>query len=215
MNEIVKELLDALHDCVRVMSAELKGLLVSQPELEKARAAIGKAEEAILAATQPSANVVLEQAPANSLPTWGECRPAFPTTTEHGFNCGEPGMTLRDYFAAKAMPSCYAEYCEHANVQGYEEGWKTGVALDSYEMADAMLRARDRGVEQSESDRRVAAPQPADDGWIPWAGGERPVDTIVEVKLRNGGIIMNFACIYDWRHINDPVDIVAYRVVKP
>ena len=61
----------------------------------------------------------------------------------------------------------------------------------------------------------LAAPQPADDGWIPWAGGERPVDTIVEVKLRNGGIIMNFACTYDWRHINDPVDIIAYRVVKP
>ena len=107
MDEITKELLDALQDCERVMSEELKGLLVIQPELKNARAAIAKAE-AIL-----------------------------------------------------------------------------------------------------------AAPQPADDGWIPWAGGERPVDTIVAVKLRNGGIIMNFACIYDWRHINDPVDIVAYRVVKP
>ena len=61
----------------------------------------------------------------------------------------------------------------------------------------------------------LAAPQPADDGWISWTGGERPVDTIVEVKLRNGGTLMNFACIYDWRHVNDPVDIVAYRVVKP
>lgn len=28
--------------------------------------------------------------------------PAFPTGEEHGFNNGEPGMTLRDYFAAKA-----------------------------------------------------------------------------------------------------------------
>ena len=53
MNEITKELLDALHDCERVMSAELKGLLVIQPELEKARAAIAKAE-ATLAATEPS-----------------------------------------------------------------------------------------------------------------------------------------------------------------
>ena len=55
MNEITKELLDALHDCERVMSAELKGLLVIQPELKKARAAIAKAE-AILAAPQPSAD---------------------------------------------------------------------------------------------------------------------------------------------------------------
>ena len=47
MNEITKELLDALHDCERVMSAELKGLLVIQPELEKARAAIAKAEAAL------------------------------------------------------------------------------------------------------------------------------------------------------------------------
>ena len=55
MNEITKELLEALHDCERVMSAELKGLLVIQPELKKARAAIAKAE-AILAAPQPSAD---------------------------------------------------------------------------------------------------------------------------------------------------------------
>lgn len=53
------------------------------------------------------------------------------------------GMTLRDYFAARAMTACYAEYCAHANVQGYEEDWKMGVALDSYEMADAMLKARE------------------------------------------------------------------------
>ena len=66
-------------------------------------------------------------------------------------------MELRDYFAARAMTACYAEYCAHANVQGYEEDWKMGVALDSYAMADAMLKARDRGVGQSENDRRVAA----------------------------------------------------------
>ena len=53
MDEIAKELLEALHDCERVMSEELKGLLVIQPELKKARAAIAKAE-AILAAPQPA-----------------------------------------------------------------------------------------------------------------------------------------------------------------
>ena len=59
----------------------------------------------------------------------------------------------------------------------------------------------------------LADPQLADDGWIPWAGGGRPVDTIVVVKFRSGGIGMDHACIYNWRHINDPVDIVAYRVM--
>lgn len=73
--------------------------------------------------------------------------PAFPAPDlgEHDF--GQRGvywgMTLRDYFAARAMTACYAEYCAHANVQGYEEDWKMGVALDSYAMADAMLKARE------------------------------------------------------------------------
>ena len=67
--------------------------------------------------------------------------PAFPTHYRHSANY--PGMELRDYFAAKAMPACYAEYCAHANTQGYDEDWKMDVALDSYAMADAMLKARE------------------------------------------------------------------------
>ena len=75
--------------------------------------------------------------------------PAFPTTTEHGFNCGEPGMTLRDYFAAKAMQGFLtAEYASTYR----PEVW----AKDAYEMADAMLKARDHGAEGSENDRHVA-----------------------------------------------------------
>ena len=58
------------------------------------------------------------------------------------------GMALRDYFAAKAMPACYAEYCAYANARGYDEDWKMGVALDAYAMADAMLKAREAKNEQ-------------------------------------------------------------------
>lgn len=54
------------------------------------------------------------------------------------------GMTLRDYFAAKAMPSVYTDYCESADVIGFEENWRDGVALDAYAMADAMLKAREQ-----------------------------------------------------------------------
>ena len=64
--------------------------------------------------------------------------PAFPRQPG-----GDAGMTLRDYFAAKAMPACCAEYCTHANTRGYDEDWKMGIALDSYAMADAMLKARE------------------------------------------------------------------------
>ena len=73
--------------------------------------------------------------------------PAFPAPDlgEHDFGQRGAywGMTLRDYFAAKAMPACYAEYCTHANIQGFDEGWKMGVALDAYATADAMLKARE------------------------------------------------------------------------
>ena len=78
--------------------------------------------------------------------------PAFPAPDlgEHDFGQRGAywGMTLRDYFAAKAMPACYAEYCTHANIQGFDEGWKMGVALDAYAMADAMIKARDVKNEQ-------------------------------------------------------------------
>ncbi len=48
----------------------------------------------------------------------------------------EKGMTLRDYFAAKAMEvNLYKCECFP------DEHWRIGVALDSYAMADAMLKA--------------------------------------------------------------------------
>lgn len=54
------------------------------------------------------------------------------------------GMTLRDYFASKAMPACYYEVCRECDISGWPEDWKTGVAMDAYAMADAMLAERNR-----------------------------------------------------------------------
>jgi hypothetical protein len=48
------------------------------------------------------------------------------------------GMTLRDYFAAKAMQVVLYQ-CDCFP----DEDWRMGVALDSYQMADAMLKARE------------------------------------------------------------------------
>ena len=59
--------------------------------------------------------------------------PAFPFPSDAG--AGEPGelgMTLRDYFAAKAM---------QAIVHEAEQFWE-GAARLAYEYADAMLKAR-------------------------------------------------------------------------
>ena len=69
----------------------------------------------------------------------------------------------------------------------------------------------------------LAAPQPADDGWIPWEGGERPVahGTVVDVRLRNGWEGDLLASVWSWHHATQEssdakgLDIIAYRVVKP
>ena len=65
--------------------------------------------------------------------------PAFPCATAS--NVHSDGMTLRDYFAAKALASMLA----NPNKEGSNCG-HNGVALFArfaYEYADAMLKARD------------------------------------------------------------------------
>ena len=85
MSEITKELMEALQDCERVMSAELKGLLVIQPELEKARAAIAKAESALSA----------PQSDDGWIPwTGGDCPVAHGTVVDVRFRDGWEGDGL-------------------------------------------------------------------------------------------------------------------------
>jgi hypothetical protein len=60
--------------------------------------------------------------------------PAFPHIDS---GCGrfEEGMTLRDYFAAKAMQTILLSFANHT--EGFEV-----VANKAYAMADLMLKAR-------------------------------------------------------------------------
>ena len=51
--------------------------------------------------------------------------------------------TLRDHFATEALGLCFAQYLNHAEVEGFSENWRDGVAADAYLMADAMLKARE------------------------------------------------------------------------
>jgi hypothetical protein len=64
--------------------------------------------------------------------------PAFPVPGLHE-NSDYDGMTLRDYFAAKAMQGLITS--RHTD---YENGWydEDMVAKNAYEMAGAMLKAR-------------------------------------------------------------------------
>jgi hypothetical protein len=61
---------------------------------------------------------------------------AFPWTADDGEKIqGERGMTLRDYFAAKAMQTMLGWDNDHTIWDSYAE--------DAYMMADAMLKARE------------------------------------------------------------------------
>ena len=75
--------------------------------------------------------------------------PAFPAQ-HYDLAEGEHGMTLRDYFAAKAMPMALAEYrmlTEVGENDPMGEDWGvlfglSSVAAKAYQLADAMLEAR-------------------------------------------------------------------------
>lgn len=78
--------------------------------------------------------------------------PAFPKAAfyhEHGgTDSPQEGLSLRDYFAAKAMASMFAGDGAQmvANLDGrYDEtNWTEIVSLNAYEIADAMLKERSK-----------------------------------------------------------------------
>ena len=77
---------------------------------------------------------------------------AFPAHFE-----SHDGMTLRDYFAVKSLPFCYQFWmndyyhpdCSDADIRAEEDrddfdsGMKEVIAESAYDMADAMLKARE------------------------------------------------------------------------
>ena len=77
--------------------------------------------------------------------------PAFPVYDDHGQYVNGGGATLRDYFAAKAMPLAFQYWRECTNgVDGdfvfsrmEDDGEMDLIAADCYQMADAMLKARE------------------------------------------------------------------------
>ena len=58
---------------------------------------------------------------------------AFPTAADNGHSENQDGMDLRDYFAAKAMQGFLTESGDVIF---------DGLAIDSYRVADAMMKAR-------------------------------------------------------------------------
>ena len=66
---------------------------------------------------------------------------AFPVLERgySGLELTDPGMSLRDYFAAQAIGPLLRQ-----NETYQDENWRLGIAIDAYAMADAMLAVRER-----------------------------------------------------------------------
>lgn len=70
--------------------------------------------------------------------------PAFPVVSDGAMHGTEPGMSLRDYFAAKAMNGMAGVLTVQA-IRDMADGIQGAAILSraSYVVADAMLAARD------------------------------------------------------------------------
>ena len=72
---------------------------------------------------------------------------AFPVLERggSGLELTDPGMTLRDYFAAQVVSAVFHGVFGdwRQNKAGIQEDWPTGIAVGAYRVADAMLKIRE------------------------------------------------------------------------
>lgn len=96
------------------------------------------------------------------------------------------------------------------------EGWTTKFDLVAPYVAPESVGKTDELPAAEPSNKTVQLPE--GHGWIPWSGGECPVpgDALVEVKFRVGTYSAEFrADHWVWTPTGHPLDITAYRIVKP
>lgn len=76
----------------------------------------------------------------------GQAFPAFTNQYDYGYEkelpaTVAPGMSLRDYFAAKALQACIPACGQDS--RPLNVSYSQHVSILAYEMADAMLKARE------------------------------------------------------------------------
>lgn len=82
------------------------------------------------------------------------------------------------------------------------------IAESAFEQADRML---------TERNKRLEGMKPKEAEWIEWKGGDIPVSKtiLVEVRFRDQSLDTgSFAGCFEWDHVGNGYDIIAYRVVE-
>lgn len=95
------------------------------------------------------------------------------------------------------------------------QAYVCGPTAWTQEQEDTLVEAMSKAIARAES--ALAEPKPDADGWIPWVGGECPVNPNALVRVRFADFLEEGgcrACQYQWHRSNPhaPSDIVAYRV---
>ena len=95
------------------------------------------------------------------------------------------------------------------------QAYVCGPTAWTQEQEDTLVEAMSKAIARAES--TLAEPKPDADGWIPWVGGECPVNPNALVRVRFADFLEEGgcrACQYQWHRSNPhaPSDIVAYRV---
>ncbi len=104
------------------------------------------------------------------------------------------------------------QHKHYYTIRAFADGWKIEVEMN---YRDGIWAPTDHPVFSKSGKYRVV---PDENGWLPWYGGECPVDgtALVDVRLFNGKQENEIALArdYRWSHNNNEYNIVAYRVVK-
>ena len=96
------------------------------------------------------------------------------------------------------------------------QAYVCGPTAWTQEQEDTLVEAMSKAIARAES--ALAEPKPDADGWIPWAGGDCPLERRVrhQVRFRYGDESHWSKCPYgwNWEHTGAPTDIIAYRIVE-
>ncbi|CAM8502202.1 hypothetical protein [Enterobacter asburiae] len=113
-------------------------------------------------------------------------------------------------------------YKGDGDIVAYQYGWSLNLCsvdlnLDADKHGETVTREQYEAALAASKEMTINKPDY--DGWIPWRGGECPVDgdVVVDVKFRAQGqadLDGDFADNFRWEHFSNGADVVAYRLHK-